>query len=807
MSFQRLFCLLMLFVILGGTTAMMAQKKKLTLEDIYKSDQFQGKTVADIQWLPDGTAFTFTRENESSGKLDIYRHNVGSGQETLILSGDQLFIDNSTARSASATKLESLKQDYERIKNERKALAQQAESAEKTRRLQESFEEMTAIQKERDVLEKENKRLQGSTRTQVEMTAYQTTGSQNHLLITGPTKQIWRHSYTAPYYLYDIADQTLTPLAKNDPELQNVALSPDGKSVGYAKQNNLFVADVESGESRQLTTDGSFDILNGVFDWVYEEEFGRADAYRWSPDGKKIAFWRTDQTRVKTFYMLDELPYYSVPIPLKYPKVGEQNAIVKIGVVDIASGEMTWMDIGAETDIYIPRIDWTNEKNTLAIRRLNRKQNHLELLFADVSNGKTRKILEDKNNTWIDVNDDFIFLKEKDQVLWSSEKDGFRHIYLADYKGKQVAQITSGRWEIGSILGADEKNGWVYFQGKKESPAENDIYRVKLNGTGLTRISREMNGWHSANFSPDFQHYVGFSSNLKTPTQVNLRKSDGGLVRVLEGNEIAALADYEMVYPEIFQISTSDGAPLNAYMMKPADFDPAKKYPVLVFGYGGPGSQMVLNRWGTGSAFRHFQRVLWHQMLTEKGYIIFCVDNRGTGGMGKAYKDLAYGDLSKWSVNDQIEGAKWLAKQPYVDASRLGFWGWSGGGYLTCMIMTRAADYFKTGIAVASVSDFRNYDTIWTERYMGLLSENKAGYVAADVNTYADGLRGKLLIVHGSGDDNVHPQNSLQFVNELIDKNRQFDMMIYPNRNHRISGGNTSLHLFTKFTDYILENL
>ena len=800
--------LMLVVVILGGFTLMNAQsKKQLTLEDIFSSDQFRGRTVADIQWLPDGSAFTFTRQNAESGSPDIYRHHVASGEETLILEGGALYFDHSANLEALAQELDKLTGQYNRIKAERKEIAARKDSEERNRLLQTTNEQLMAIQKQRDEAEREYKRLQAGPNTKVEMSEYHTTGNQNHLLITGPQRQIWRHSYVAPYYLYDIEDKSLIALAKNDPELQNVSLSPDGKHVAYAKHNNLYVADVETGESKALTTDGSENILNGVFDWVYEEEFGRADAYRWSPDGRRIAFWHTDQTRVKSFTLLDELPHYSVATHLKYPKVGEQNAIVKIGVVDIVSGNTVWIDLGDHDDIYIPRIDWTNDKNVLAIQRLNRRQNDLELLFADVSNGRTRPVLHDASDTWIDVTDDFIFLKKSDQLLWTSEKSGFRHIYLNDYKGQQIAQLTEGNWEVESIIGADEANGWVYFYGFKESPSEHDIYRVKLNGSGFERVSTNLRGWHTAHFSPNYLHYVGFSSNVQTPTRVELRRAGGELVRVLEANPIAALAEYNMVYPEFLDITTSDGATLNAFMMKPADFDPAKKYPVLVYGYGGPGSRQVINRWGRGSLFRHLQQTLWHQLMTEKGYIIFCVDNRGTGNRGKAFKDLAYGDLSKWSVNDQIEGAKYLAGLPYVDAGRIGFWGWSGGGYLTCLMMTRGADYFKAGIAVASVSDFRNYDTIWTERYMNLLSENKAGYDAANVNNYAGLLKGKLLLVHGSGDDNVHPQNTLQFVNELIAKNKPFDMMIYPNRNHRISGGNTSLHLFSKFTEYFLSNL
>ena len=392
----------MILLILGVSGMSFADnhKKQLTLEDIYSSDQFKGKTVADVQWLPDGSAFTFTRYNAKSGERDIFRHAVKDGSEALILDGAALEIGDQ----------------------------------------------------------------------KIQMTAYQTTGQQNVLLITGPRKQIWRHSYVAPYYLYDIDAKTLKPLAKGDPNLQNVTLSPNGKWVAFARDNNLFIADVAEGNAKALTKDGSFNILNGVFDWVYEEEFGRPDAYRWSPDSKHIAYWRTDQTRVKTFTLLDELPVYSVPSSLKYPKVGEQNAIVSIRVVNVKNGQTVEMDLGDNDDIYIPRIDWTNRDNTLSLQRLNRKQNHLELLLGNTKDGSTRTILNDKNAAWIDVTDDFRFLDQKEQFLWTSEKDGFRHIYLNNYDGKEIAQLTSGQWKYPLLLVWMKKMSGSIFTERKTAP-------------------------------------------------------------------------------------------------------------------------------------------------------------------------------------------------------------------------------------------------------------------------------------------------------------------------------------------------
>lgn len=707
-------------------------KKALTLEDIFASDKFRGRTISDIQWSPDGSSFTYTKRDdpdEAKAGDTIYRHDVKRGTETVVLDVSTLEYDGKP----------------------------------------------------------------------VEMGGYQIARDQKRILVTGKRKQIWRRSFSAPHYLYDVAENALRALEDNNPELQNATLSPDGKRVAYVLNHNLFVAPVTTGIPHPLTADGSDDILNGQFDWVYEEEFGRADAYRWSPDSKKIAFWRTDQSRVKTFVLLDELSPYSVPIRIPYPKVGEQNARVTIGVVDVKTGETTWMDFGDNEDIYVPRIDWADSSETLAIQRLNRKQNRLELLIGDVATGQAAVVVTDTNSAWVDVTDNVIFLADGQQFVWTSEKSGFRHIYLTNRESGETKQVTRGDWEVSSIIGADDERRWVYFHGKKDSPLKQHIYRVKLSGRRLQKISREP-GWHTGKFSTDFGYFIHFYSNVRRPTRIVLRESDGAKVCVLEENVVAAFEEYTMVYPEFVIVKTGDGVRLNGSIMKPADFDPNRKYPVLVYGYGGPESQVVVNRWGGN-------RQLWHQLMTEKGYVVFSLDNRGTGGRGKGFKNLAYGDISKWAVADQIEGAKFLVSLPYVDSGRIGFWGWSGGGYLACMLMTRGADNFRTGIAVAPVTDFRNYDTIWTERYMGLLWENEEGYDAANVINYAERLKGNLLIIHGTADDNVHPLNTIQFVNALIQENKQFDLMLYPNRSHSIRGEGTRLHLYTLITDYILENL
>jgi dipeptidyl-peptidase-4 len=630
------------------------------------------------------------------------------------------------------------------------------------------------------------------------LSSYSFSGDGRFLLFSGLRKKIWRHSWQAPFYILDFKSTEIFPITKNILNLRNVKLSPDGKYVGYVYNSNIYIVELTTRKTRQITNDGNENILNGEFDWIYEEEFGLTDAWRWSPDSKKIAYWKTNQTRVKEFYLVDELGLYNEIATLKYPKAGEETSIIKIGVYNLEKESTVWMDIGTEINIYIPRIFWTNSPDKLTILRLNRRQNHSELLLSNTNTGRSEVIISDSNNTWVEVEHDILFPKEKDEIIWTSEKDGFNHAYLYDYKGNLINQITKGNWEVTSVKAIDEENELLFFYGKKDSLIEQNIYRVKLDGKNLERVSPEK-GWHTAVFSPACKYFIDSCSTASSPATTYLRNSDGSLIRKLEDND-DIFNSYNLSFPEFSSFTTTDGVELNYYMIKPDNFMPDKKYPVIVYGYGGPGSQKVVNQWdGT--------RELWHQYMAQNGYIIFCVDNRGTGGRGKEFKDLAYGDISKWAVHDQIEGAKFLSSLPYVNSQRIGFWGWSGGGYLTLMMMTRGSEYFSTGVSVAPVSNFRLYDAIWTERYMGLPDENEDGYKAANVLTYANQLKGKLLIIHGTGDDNVHFQNTIQIINEFQTKLKQFDLMIYPGRNHGISGRNTKLHLFTLISNYFLNHL
>lgn len=632
------------------------------------------------------------------------------------------------------------------------------------------------------------------------MSSYEWTDDGKYFIIRGPEKSIWRHSRMSPVYLFNIETGKIQALADEHSGLKGAKLSPNGKFAGYVKEHNLYFVELATGKETQLTFDGNENILNGEFDWVYEEEFSIADGWQWSPDGNKIAFWKFDQTKVKEFYLIDEMYAYNKVMPLKYPKAGEQNAIVKIGVIDLKTMETTWINTGNNDDIYLPRMYWMNSSDLLGVIKLNRLQNEISLLLADAGTGKTNIILTESDSCWVDVEDSHLIpIQNEEKFLWVSEKSGYRHIYLYDFSGKLINQVTSGDWEVTSLQGYSGKDKVIYFYGKKDGIIDQHIYRVNIDGNSLFRIS-EQSGWHEAIFSPDYKYFIHSYNSTSIPLKVYLRKTNGELVATLRENNIPAINEYELGKVTIDKFRTSDGVDLNYLIMFPDDFDPSKKYPVIVYGYGGPGSQNVYNRW-------RGKRQLWHYMMTQKGFIIFTLDNRGTGGRGKSFKNLAYKDLGKWVVNDHIEAVKYLSGLPYVDAERIGVWGWSGGGTLTLHLMTRAADYFKSGISVAANTDFLLYDSIWSERYFGLPQDNLEAYINSSAKTYAHLLKGKLLLVHGTEDDNVHYQHTMQMAKKLQEAGKQFELMLYPNKNHSIQGAETQKHLYEIMTNFFLRTL
>ncbi len=638
---------------------------------------------------------------------------------------------------------------------------------------------------------------------------YSFNSDETKILILTNRQAIYRRSYTAEHYIYDIKSKKLTALSDKK-EQQLATFSPDGSMVAFAYNNNLYIKNLNNGNEVQITKDGEKNkVLNGIPDWVYEEEFGFNKAFDWSADSKKLAFIRFNEEKVKTFGMtmfagakpyLEENKLYPTNLVWKYPKAGEDNSEVSVHIYNIDKKKTTKADIGKETDIYIPRIKWTKDADKLSILRLNRLQNHLEILFANASNGKTQLIYEEKNKRYIesDMFDNIEYSDDKKHFIYTSEKNGYNHIYYREIYGKKEQQITKGKWDITEFYGYDAKNKLFYYQSAEASPILRDIYVINLKGDKKQKLSKK-EGTNNADFSKNFKYFINSFSNVNTPTLVNLYNSKGDFIREIKNNnKVKEEADkYGGVHKSFFKFKTSEGIELNAWIVKPSDFDENKKYPVLMYQYSGPNSQSVLNDWDFG----------WYELLAQKGYISVCVDGRGTGARGEDFRKVTYMQLGKYETTDQIEAAKYLASLPYIDGKRIGIWGWSFGGFETLLALTKGADYFKAGIAVAPVTNWRYYDNIYTERFMRTPQSNPDGYDDNSPINHAKKLKAKLLLVHGTADDNVHVQNSMEMSEALVQANKQFQQFYYTNRNHGIYGGNTRYHLYTMMTNFILNNL
>lgn len=637
--------------------------------------------------------------------------------------------------------------------------------------------------------------------TTVAVDDYQLSADESKLLIFNHAERIYRHSSKDSTFVFDRKTKTLQNISEKGKNMF-AAFSPDGSKVAFVRSNNIYIRDLNSNTEQQVTNDGEWEkIINGWCDWVYEEEFGFAPAFFWAPDGQSIAYYRFNESRVKRFNMAMYGGLYPTDYQYKYPKAGEENSEVSIHVYHLGSGKTVQMETGTEKDQYIPRIKWTQDPNTLCVLRMNRHQDKLEYLLADARSGKSKVILTEQSTTYVDVNDDLTFLADKKTFIITSEKDGFNHFYLYDLNGKLIRQVTKGNWEVISFYGMDASQKTLYFQTAMANAMQREIYSIQLTGKGLKKLSTRT-GTNNATFSEGCSYFINVYSNANTPNYTSLIDQSGKELRVLEDNQklVTRLAEYTLSKKEFFTLTTSEGVKLNAWMMKPADFDPAKKYPVFMFVYGGPGSQQVLDSWGGAN-------LMWYQMLTQKGYIVACVDNRGTGARGAEFKKMTYLDLGKYETIDQIEAAKWFGNQSYVDASRIGIQGWSYGGYMSSLCITKGADYFRMAIAVAPVTNWKYYDSIYTERYLRTPQENKKGYEDNSPINFVDKMKGKYLIVHGTADDNVHFQNSVDMVSAMIKANKKFESAYYPNKNHSILGAGTRLHLYTLMTDFILTNL
>ncbi|WP_420841173.1 S9 family peptidase [Aquiflexum gelatinilyticum] len=637
----------------------------------------------------------------------------------------------------------------------------------------------------------------------VNFSTYSFNADESKALISSDVESIYRRSSKGIYHVVDLEKGTAQKLL-NGEKIMYATLSPENDKVAFVKDNNLFVIELSSDQLTQITDDGNWNhVINGAADWVYEEEFSMSKAFAWSPDGQKIAFIRFDESEVPEFNMQLWGKLYPQDYKFKYPKAGESNAKVSIHFYDLASKKTVKADTGTETDIYLPRIYWTGEANTLAFLRVNRLQNQIDLLYADAQTGQSKVVLEEKSETYVDLNynDDLRFLEDNKGFIRTSEQDGFKHIYHHDNQGNLIRQITSGKWEVTNLVGVDEKGKKIYYISTEASPLERNLCVISLDGKNKKILTPEK-GTYSINMSKDFKYFIANFSNSSTPLKVTLNEASGKLLKVLEDNQElkSKLSTFAMSGKEFFSFNTVDGTPLNGYMIKPADFDPNKKYPVLMYVYGGPGSQNVTNAWGGTRDF-------WHHHLAAEGFIVACVDNRGTGARGRNFKHSTYANLGKLETEDQIAGAKYLGSLPFIDKSRIGIWGWSYGGYMSSLALMKGNDVFKAAIAVAPVTTWRYYDTIYTERYLQTPQQNAAGYDDNSPITHVDKLKGNLLLIHGTGDDNVHYQNAVDLVDALIKADKQFETMYYPNRNHGISGGNTSWHLYSLMTDFIRRKL
>jgi dipeptidyl-peptidase-4 len=637
----------------------------------------------------------------------------------------------------------------------------------------------------------------------VNFSSYSFNADESKALIATDVESIYRRSSKGVFYVVDMASGQKQQLM-NGEKISYATLSPDNDKVAFVKENNLYLVELATNKLTQITKDGEWNkVINGAADWVYEEEFSMAQAFKWSPDGKKIAFIRFDETQVPEFNMQTWGPLYPQDYKFKYPKAGEKNALASIHVYDLPSGKIQKIDAGTETDIYLPRIYWTKDANQLAFIRMNRLQNQLDLFHANATSGESTLVISETSKTYVDLdyNDDLQYLSDGKSFIRTSEQDGYKHIYHHNLDGSLIRQITSGNWEVSSMIGIDEKSKKLYFISTEASPLERNFYVINLDGKGK-KLLTPSKGTHTINMSSDHKFFIDYYSTVDSPVNVTLNEASGKVIKVLEDNQALKdkLAGFALGKKEFFKFSTVDGTELNGYIIKPADFDPNKKYPVLMYVYGGPGSQNVLNSWGGTRDF-------WHQQLAAEGIIVACVDNRGTGSRGRDFKHSTYANLGKLETIDQIEGAKYFAKMPFVDPARIGIWGWSYGGYMSSLALMKGNDVFKTAIAVAPVTTWRYYDTIYTERYLQTPQLNAAGYDDNSPITHVNMLKGNFLLIHGTGDDNVHFQNSVDLVNALIAADKQFETFYYPNRNHGIYGGNTTWHLYTQMTDFLKRKL
>ena len=748
MHTRRLLALLFLFPLsLAAQTAPVPDSGLLTVSRIYGGGEFRASSFGPLRWLADGAAYT-TLEAPSDGKpgRDLVRYETASGGRSVLVPA---------ARFVPAGESEPL-----------------------------------------------------------DVESYEWSADGARLLIFTNSEQVWRTNTRGDYWVLDCKTWRLSQLGGNGPAstLMFAKFAPDGGRVGWVRygENNLYVEDLAGGAITQLTKDGSRSLINGTFDWVYEEELNLQDGWRWSPDGRSIAYWQLDAAGVRDFSLINETDsLYSYPVPVQYPKAGERNSAGRVGVVSASGGTTVWINVpGDPRENYIARVQWAPGaagSKELILQHLNRLQNTLQVMVADVRSGAVRTVFTDRDSTWVELGDTLRFTGSGKDFVYESERGGWSQLYLVSLSTGQARAVTPPRYDIVTNYGVDPAGAYAYFTASPDHPSQRYLYRVRLTGSAAPERLSPANaaGTHSYLIAPGFQYAVHtFASFGVPPTRAIVTLPQHRTLRVVVDNATLAarVKRLQRGPSEFTTLDVGNGISLNAWIMKPPGFDPGKRYPVLMFVYGGPGSQTVTDNWG-GNQY------LWHVLLTQKGYIVASVDNRGTGARGRSFRKVVYGQLGVLETADQGAAGRALAKLPYVDPARIGIWGWSYGGFMSLNVIFQHPDVFKAAVAVAPVTHWKYYDTIYTERYMGLPSVNAAGYTKGSPITYVRGLKGNLLVVHGSGDDNVHAQNTAVLVDSLVAANRPFQLMIYPNRTHSISGGGTSEHLFGLLTSYIEKNL
>jgi dipeptidyl-peptidase-4 len=736
--------LLALFLVLQTPNAIAEDDPALlTLERIYAQEDFKTTTPV-TRWLEDEGAFvTLENSTTSEGGKDIVRHDAATGQTETLVAAEEL--------------------------------------------------------------------IPASESKPLEVEDFTWSRDKSLLLVYTNSQRVWRQKTRGDYWLLDRPNKVLRKVGENAPEasLMFAKLSPDGTMIAYVRERNIYAEEVRTGKVRKLTDTSSDNIINGTFDWVYEEELSLRDGFRWGPDSKSIAYWQLDTSGVGLFPLVNNTDsLYPKVTWFGYPKVGEQNSASRIGVVNVGSGKTRWMDLeGDPRNQYIARMDWAENSDELVLQVLNRAQNANRVLLADVKTGKTRTLLIERDDAWVDIHDELKWLDDGRRFTWISERDGWRHAYLGDRDGSELQLLTPGDFDVAELLAADAESGWAYFIASPGDATRRYLYRVRLDGSGLERVTpADAKGWHSYEISFDGRRAMHTFSRRDSPPITELVSlPDHRTIRIIEESKaVREKTEALHIAPtEFFQVDIGDGIELDAWMVKPPDFDPAQRYPLLVFVYGEPAGQTVVDRWMP-------QLHLWHQMLSQQGYFVMSVDNRGTAApRGRGWRKVVYRQIGVLAPKEQAAAVgKVLEERPYLDPERVGVWGASGGGSMTLNAMFKHPELYKAGIAVAPVPDQLYYDTIYQERYMGLPKDNEEGFREGSPINFAGQLQGDLLLIHGTGDDNVHYQGSERLINELIRLNKPFEMMSYPNRTHAIRGGeNTVLHLRSLMTRFLMEHL